>query len=71
MAEWNCNVCSRPVVDKRGKPDFRKHVHDECQKTARKNKLAAKRERQRAEVDRRVKAEMKRCCKDCPRRSEE
>jgi len=63
-----CTHCIQPLVDpKTGEPRYDAHTcGDDCAKLDRKEKLAAKRARERAKIERRVQAELRRCCKKCP-----
>jgi hypothetical protein len=58
------------MVDKDGHPIYHKTLHEECAKLDRREKLAAKRSKARAELNRRVERELKRRCKKCPSRAE-
>jgi hypothetical protein len=67
----HCVQCSKPLVDAKGNPQYdRITCGDACRLKDRKEKLVAKRGKQRSEAVRRAKAEIRRICKGCPNRSE-
>jgi hypothetical protein len=68
----HCLHCTKPLVDaKTGRALYDRYTCSEaCLGEDRREKLAAKRAKLRAENERRVEAELKRRCKRCPSRAQ-